>query len=106
LHACLQVGEADDGAGGKIYINKYEAQIAETEDEAAYRSMMLEPKLPVIINENKLNGFGSPRGYKVQLNRPLLNLEPPGYARSKALGELMACICCFTKLATVAAGIW
>jgi hypothetical protein len=84
---CLQVGEADDGAGGKIYINKYEAKLAETEDEAAYQTMMLEPKIPVVINENKLNGFGSARGYKVQLNRPLLNLEPPGYARSKALGE-------------------
>uniref|UniRef100_A0A383WJJ4 Amine oxidase n=1 Tax=Tetradesmus obliquus TaxID=3088 RepID=A0A383WJJ4_TETOB len=82
----MKVGEADDGAGGKIYINKYEAEIAETENEAAYQTMMLEPKLPVVINENKLNGFGSPRGYKVQLNRPLLNLEPPGYARSKALG--------------------
>jgi hypothetical protein len=89
MHVHAQVGEADDGAGGKVYINKYEVQIAETEDEAAYQTMMLEPKLPVIINENKLNGFGSPRGYKVQLNRPLLNLEPPGYARSKALGELI-----------------
>eukprot|EP00882_Tetradesmus_deserticola_P006545 GHRQ01006887.1.p1 GENE.GHRQ01006887.1~~GHRQ01006887.1.p1 ORF type:complete len:732 (+),score=281.45 GHRQ01006887.1:152-2347(+) len=82
----MKVGEADDGAGGTIYINKYEAQIAETEEEAAYQAMMLTPKVPVVINENKKNGYGSPRGYKVQLNRPLLNLEPPGYARSKALG--------------------
>jgi hypothetical protein len=85
----MQVGEADDGAGGKIYINKYDAQIAETEDEAAYSTSMTEPKIPVVINEAKRNMFGSPRGYKVQLNRPLLNLEPPGYNRSKALGELL-----------------
>jgi hypothetical protein len=85
--ARLQVGEADDGAGGKIYINKYEAQIAETEDEAAYQTSMTAPKIPVVINEAKKNMYGSPRGYKVQLNRPLVNLEPEGYERSKALGE-------------------
>jgi hypothetical protein len=83
----LQVGEADDGAGGKIFINKYEAQIAETEDEAAYQTSMTAPKIPVVINEAKRNMYGSPRGYKVQLNRPMVNLEPEGYNRSKALGE-------------------
>uniref|UniRef100_A0A383VT45 Amine oxidase n=1 Tax=Tetradesmus obliquus TaxID=3088 RepID=A0A383VT45_TETOB len=82
----MKVGEADDGAGGKIYINKYEAEIAETEDEAAYSTSMAAPKIPVVIAESKKNMFGSPRGYKVQLNRPLLNLEPEGYDRSKALG--------------------
>jgi hypothetical protein len=82
-----QVGEADDGAGGKVYINKYEAQIAETEDEAAYQTSMTAPKIPVVINEAKKNMYGSPRGYKVQLNRPMVNLEPAGYERSKALGE-------------------
>jgi hypothetical protein len=85
VHA--QVGEADDGAGGKVYINKYEAQIAETEDEAAYQTSMTAPKIPVVINEAKKNMYGSPRGYKVQLNRPMVNLEPAGYERSKALGE-------------------
>jgi hypothetical protein len=48
---------------------------------------MRSPKIPVVINEFSKNAYGSPRGYKVQLNRPLLNLEPEGYARSKALGE-------------------
>ena len=91
MHA--QVGEADDGAGGKIYINKYEAEIAETEDEATYAASMAAPKIPVVIAESKKNMFGSPRGYKVQLNRPLLNLEPEGYDRSKALGE-----CCWLLL--------
>eukprot|EP00879_Flechtneria_rotunda_P031811 GHRR01034796.1.p1 GENE.GHRR01034796.1~~GHRR01034796.1.p1 ORF type:complete len:100 (+),score=24.71 GHRR01034796.1:2-301(+) len=84
---CLQVAEASDGAGGKIYINKYEAKIAETETEAAYATTMTTPKIPVIINENSRNMYGSYRGYRVQLNRPLLNLEPEGYDRSKALGK-------------------
>lgn len=83
----VQIGTADDGAGGQIYINRYEAVIAETENDAAYATVMTAPKIPVVINEAAGNAYGSPRGYKVQLNRPLLNLEPPGYDRSKALGE-------------------
>lgn len=87
-NACpAQLGTADDGAGRKIYINKYDAAIAEKEEDAAYAVDMRTPKIPVIINENSKNAYGSPRGYKVQLNRPLLNLEPAGYDRSKALGE-------------------
>eukprot|EP00775_Hariotina_reticulata_P012327 gene12327-12462_t len=82
----LKLGTADDGAGGQIYINKYDAVIAETENDAAYVTSMTTPKLPVVINENVKNAFGTPRGYKVQLHKPLLNLEPAGYARSKALG--------------------
>lgn len=83
----MQIGEADDGAGGKIYINKYEAKLAETENDAALQTEMLQPRVPVVVNEYKANMFGSPKGYKVQLNRPLLNLEPQGYPRSKGLGE-------------------
>lgn len=88
----LQTGTADDGAGGKIYINRYDAVIAEKEEDAAYAVSMRTPKIPVVINEGQKNQYGSPRGYKIQLNRPLLNLEPTGYERSKALGELMCCL--------------
>ncbi len=100
------MGEADDGAGGKVLINRYDAAIAETENDASYVASMTSPKIPVVINERKTNAFGSPRGYKVQLNRPLLNLEPPGYERSKALGapaclqvtpapvHAVCCMCC------------
>lgn len=84
----VQIGEADDGAGGKILINKYESKICRFEQECVYATDMRTPKIPVVINENQKNVFGSARGYKVQLNRPLLNLEPEGYDRSKALGEL------------------
>lgn len=83
---CLQIGQVDDGAGGKIYINKFDTKICGTESECAYATNMMTPKIPVVINENRKNIYGSARGYKVQLNRPLLNLEPAGYPRSKALG--------------------
>lgn len=82
-----QVGEADDGAGGKIYINQYEAKICERENECAYATSMSTPKIPVVINEYAKNTFGSARGYKVQLNRPLLNLAPEQYPRNKGLGK-------------------
>lgn len=85
MHA--QVGQADDGIGNKILINRYDSAIAEKEEDAAYEVDMRTPKIPVVINEYTRNLYGSPRGYKIQLNRPLLNLEPSGYARSKALGE-------------------
>lgn len=86
----LQVGQADDGIGNKILINRYDSAIAEKEEDAAYEVDMRTPKIPVVINEYTRNLYGSPRGYKIQLNRPLLNLEPSGYARSKALGECSA----------------
>jgi Cu2+-containing amine oxidase len=82
-----QTGQADDGIGGKIYINKYDAAFAEKEEDAAYAMDLRTPKIPVVVNENEKNQYGSPRGYKIQLNRPLLNLEPAGYERSKGLGE-------------------
>lgn len=86
-----QVGQTDDGIGNKIYINRYDAAFAEKEEDAAYATDMRTPKIPVVVNENSRNQYGSPRGYKIQLNRPLLNLEPAGYSRSKALGEY-ACL--------------
>lgn len=94
-----QVGSADDGAGNKIYINKYEAVTAEKEEDAAYAVNMATPKIPVVVNEGQRNLYGSPRGYKVQLNRPLLNMEPEGYARSKALGEcsVQECVVSFAS---------
>jgi hypothetical protein len=55
--------------GGEVYINKYDAHIVEKEDESGYISKMFEPKMPVIINENKRNKWGSPRGYKVRMIR-------------------------------------
>lgn len=70
-----------------MLINRYDSAIAEKEEDAAYEVDMRTPKIPVVINEASRNTYGSPRGYKVQLNRPLLNLEPAGYKRSKALGE-------------------
>lgn len=82
----MKVGQADDGIGNKVLINRYDSAIAEKEEDAAYEVDMRTPKIPVVINENVRNTYGSPRGYKVQLNRPLLNLEPAGYKRSKALG--------------------
>lgn len=94
----LQVGQADDGIGNKIYINRYDAAYAEKEEDAAYATDMRTPKIPVVVNENARNQYGSPRGYKIQLNRPLLNLEPSGYERSKALGRWFCCcgleLCC------------
>jgi Cu2+-containing amine oxidase len=90
LKSTLQVGQADDGIGNKIFINRYDSAIAEKEEDAAYAVDMMTPKIPVVVNENVRNQYGSPRGFKIQLNRPLLNLEPAGYARSKALGECAA----------------
>jgi hypothetical protein len=87
LLVVFQIGTADDGIGNKVYINRYDSAIAEKEEDAAYATDMRTPKIPVVINENSRNLYGAPRGYKVQLNRPLLNLEPSGYDRSKALGE-------------------
>lgn len=87
LYTTLQTGQADDGIGGKIYINKYDAAFAEKEEDAAYAMDLRTPKIPVVVNEKVKNQYGSPRGYKIQLNRPLLNLEPAGYERSKGLGE-------------------
>lgn len=69
---------------------------------------MRTPKIPVVINENQQNKYGAPRGYKIQLNRPLLNLETEGYARSKALGELFCCERhdqCVTAPCDAAAGV-
>lgn len=88
-----QIGTADDGIGNKIYINRYDSAIAEKEEDAAYATDMQTPKIPVVINENQRNLYGTPRGYKVQLNRPLLNLEPSGYDRSKALGGCLRPLC-------------
>jgi hypothetical protein len=91
--AAVQIGTADDGIGNKVYINRYDSAIAEKEEDAAYATDMQTPKIPVVINENQRNIYGTPRGYKVQLNRPLLNLEPSGYDRSKALGEFRSGLC-------------
>lgn len=62
----LQTAKADNGLGGEVYINKYDAHIVEKEDDSGYISKMFEPKMPIIINENKRNKWGSPRGYKVR----------------------------------------
>lgn len=83
-----QIGTADDGAGGKIFINQYDAKLAENENEASYATTMTSPKIPVVVNEGVRNSYGSMRGYKVQLNRPLLNLAPESDERNKGLGEL------------------
>lgn len=48
-----------------MYVNRFDAQIIETEDESGYVQQMHEPKMPVVIAEHKHNKWGSPRGYKV-----------------------------------------
>lgn len=94
---CMQVSPTDDGAGNNVYINRYDSVLAEKEEDAAYAVDMRTPKIPVVMNEGQRNQYGSPRGYKVQLNRPLLNLEPEGYARSKGLGKCLGLntVCAF-----------
>lgn len=62
----LQSVTYDNGLGGEIFMNKYDARLVETEDESGYVQKMYEPKMPIIINENKENKWGSPRGYKVR----------------------------------------
>lgn len=65
-HLCsLQSAKANNGLGGETYINRYDASIVETEEESAFVSKMFEPKMPVVINEQERNKWGSPRGYKV-----------------------------------------
>lgn len=60
-----QSAKANNGLGGETYINRYDASIVETEEESAFVSKMFEPKMPVVINEQERNKWGSPRGYKV-----------------------------------------
>jgi hypothetical protein len=61
----LQAAKGNNGLGGDTYINRYDASIVETEEESAFVSKMFEPKMPVVINEQERNKWGSPRGYKV-----------------------------------------
>jgi hypothetical protein len=61
----VQSAKADNGLGGEVYVNKYDAQIIEKEEDSGYVSKMFEPKMPIVINEQQKNKWGSPRGYKV-----------------------------------------
>ena len=61
----LQSATYDNGLGGEIFMNKYDAHLIETEDESGYIQKMYDPKMPIIINEHETNKWGSPRGYKV-----------------------------------------
>lgn len=62
---CVQSAKADNGLGGEVFVNKYDAQIIEKEEDSGYVSKMFEPKMPIVINEQQKNKWGSPRGYKV-----------------------------------------
>lgn len=66
-HPLPQSVAADNGLGGEIYINKYDAEIVETEIGSGYVQNMTHPKMPIIINEDETNKWGSPRGYKVRM---------------------------------------
>lgn len=85
----VKMGQVNTGVpGGRAWAPYYEATIAATESDAAIVSNFATPKLPVIINEASKNKYGSPRGYKVQVNRPVWELMPEDGGYKKALGEL------------------
>lgn len=65
LMLLLQSAKADNGLGGEVYVNKYDAHIVEKEEDSGYISKMFEPRMPVVINEHARNKWGTPRGYKV-----------------------------------------
>jgi hypothetical protein len=56
------MAEADNGVGHKVLVNKYDTKIVKTEDESALSKGGV---VPVVINEDETNMWGSPRGYKV-----------------------------------------
>lgn len=58
--------DADNALGGTVSINKYDARIVEEEEHSGFVASLMRPKMPVIINEDKHNKWGSPRGYKVR----------------------------------------
>jgi hypothetical protein len=73
--------------GGEIYINKYDAELVETEIGSGYVQNMTHPKMPIIINEDETNKWGSPRGYKVRMasNSPVMGTG--GYVMIRRLWQ-------------------
>jgi len=60
-----QMQQVDNGAGHKVWANRYDAKIVKTEEDSAHNEGGHEPIIPVVINEDDSNVWGSPRGYKV-----------------------------------------
>jgi Cu2+-containing amine oxidase len=83
----IKMGEADTGFGGKAWVHYYDVSTAEKEDDTAIVSNYATPKLPVVVNENAKNKWGSPRGYKIQVNRVAHELMPEQAPYKKAMGE-------------------
>jgi hypothetical protein len=64
----MQLTQADNGAGHKVWVNKYDSKIAKTEEDAAHsKGGGHQPTVAVVINEDETNAWGSHRGYKVRL---------------------------------------
>lgn len=49
-----------------MWVNKYDAKIAKTEEDAAHSKGAHQPTVAVVINEDETNAWGSHRGYKVR----------------------------------------
>jgi len=82
----VKMGEADTGYGGKAWVHYYDVKTAEKEDDTGIVSNYARPKLPVIVNENAKNKWGSPRGYKIQVNRVAHELMPEQAPYKQSMG--------------------
>ena len=58
-----------------------------TEQQSAINTNLATPKIPIVVNENARNKWGSARGYKVQVNRVIHELMPESEPWKKSLGE-------------------
>jgi len=82
----IRMAQVDTGFGGKRYAHYYDVTIPETEQESAIKPNLASPKIPIVVNENAKNKWGSPRGYKVQVNRIIHELMPESEPWKQSLG--------------------